>query len=166
MGDETKITATAVRMRLAVEADRPRVIALINAAFSIEDFLEGTRTDEERMAAAMEKGAFLIAEDAEGRLLASVYIERRGKLGYIGMLSVDQELQGRGLGRQMMEAAEDRFRAEGMEAVEIIVLNLRPELPPIYQKFGYEITGAEPFQPSRKLKPGVECHGVTMRKNL
>ena len=157
---------TTLTMRLATAADRPRLIPLINAAFSIEEFLDGTRTDEERLSEAMEKGEVLMAEDAESRLLGSIYMERRGKLGYLGMLAVDPAMQGRGLGRKLMEAAEEQFRAEGMKAVEIIVLNLRTELPPLYRKFGYEVTGTLDFKPSRPLKPGVECHGVTMKKKL
>ena len=42
-----------IRFRLASDADQPRLIALINSAFSIETFLEGTRTDEARLAAML-----------------------------------------------------------------------------------------------------------------
>ena len=51
-------------VRLATEADRPRLIPLINSAFAIETFLEGTRTDEECLAGMMQKGTILAAENA------------------------------------------------------------------------------------------------------
>ena len=70
-----------IRFRVAAAIDRPHLIQLINAAFSVETFLEGTRTDHRRLAATMAKGCILMAEDGEGRLLASVYVERRGKRG-------------------------------------------------------------------------------------
>ena len=73
--------APALRIRLATPADRPRLIPLINAAFAIETFLEGTRTDEERLSAMMKKGEILVSEDASGRLLASIYAELRGNRG-------------------------------------------------------------------------------------
>lgn len=155
-----------LRFRAATVEDRPQLIDLINSAFSIEKFLEGTRTDEERLAATMEKGAILLAEDGSGHIVASVYMELRGARGYLGMLAVDPAHQGKGLGRIMVEAAEEHFRAKGCEAVDIIVLNLRPELPPIYRRFGYVEIGIENFKPSRTLAPGLECHGIVMSKQL
>jgi ribosomal protein S18 acetylase RimI-like enzyme len=151
---------------VAAAIDRPRLIRLINAAFSVETFLEGTRTDGRRLAAMMRKGRILMAEDGDGRLLASVYMERRGKRGYLGMLAVDPARQGNGLGRKMVEAAEERFRQHRCKAVDITVLSLRPELLPLYRRFGYVETGTEKFKPSRPLRPGVKCHCIVMSKPL
>jgi len=164
--DQRDAAENEIRFRVAAAVDRPRLIQLINAAFSVETFLEGTRTDHRRLAAMMAKGRILMAEDGEGRLLASVYIERRGRRGYLGMLAVDSAWQGQGLGRRMVEAAENRFRRQGCEAVEITVLSLRPELLPLYRRFGYAETGTEEFKPSRPLRPGVQCHCIVMSKRL
>lgn len=62
--------------------------------------------------------------------------------------AVDQARQGEGLGRRMLEAAEDRFRRMGCEAVDITVLSLRPEFPPVYGRLGYVETGTEEFKSS------------------
>lgn len=159
-------TRSEIRFRAAAAGDRPRLIELINAAFSVETFIEGTRTDEERLMAMMAKGDILLAEDSDGRLLASVYMERRGDRGYLGMLAVNPARQGEGLGRRMVEAAEDRFREQGCEGVDITVLSLRPELRPIYRRFGYVETGTEEFRPSQPLRPGIECHCIVMSKQL
>jgi ribosomal protein S18 acetylase RimI-like enzyme len=164
--DEEAVATKGIRFRNAVDADRPRLIALINSAFSVETFLEGTRTDEERLTAMMAKGNILLAEDGNGQLLASVYMERRGDRGYLGMLAVTPARQGEGLGRKMVEAAEDRFREQGCEGVDITVLSLRPELWPIYRRFGYVETGTEEFRPSRPFRPGIECHCIAMSKPL
>src|SRR4051812_633936 len=110
-----------VHIRPAVDSDRPRLIPLINSAFSVETFLQGPRTDEDRLIAAMQKGMILVAEDEQGSLLASLYTELRGNHGYVGMLAVDPDHQRGGLARRLMEAAEDRFRAQGCDAVEITV---------------------------------------------
>jgi ribosomal protein S18 acetylase RimI-like enzyme len=157
---------TTLRIREAAAADRALLIPLINSAFSIEGFLEGTRTDEARLAAMMEKGSLLVAENSSGQLVASVYTEVRGARGYLGMLAVDPAFQGAGLGRRIVEAAEDHLRRQGCKAVDITVLSLRPELPPIYRRFGYVETGVEEFSPSRPLKSGAECHCIVMSKQL
>jgi ribosomal protein S18 acetylase RimI-like enzyme len=164
MADTDRLNALQIRQ--ATTADRTRLIPLINSAFSVETFLQGPRTDEERLAAAMAKGSILVAEDTDGRLLASVYTELRGKHGYTGMLAVDPSHQGGGLGRRMMKAAEEHFRAHGCDAIEITVLSLRPELLPIYRRFGFIETGTEPFHYPHPLAPGLECHCIVMQKRL
>jgi ribosomal protein S18 acetylase RimI-like enzyme len=159
-------SSVSPRIRIAEMSDVAGLVPMINAAFAVETFFDGTRTDETRLAAMMNKGTILVAEDADGELLASVYLEPRGARGYLGMLAVDTAQQGRGLGRLMMEAGEEHFRRMGCEAVDITVLNLRTELPPLYRKLGYVDTGTEEFHPSAPLKPGVECHGIVMSKKL
>ena len=100
-------------MRAATDADAPRVIELVNAAFAIEDFLEGTRTDPERLTATMAKGTVLVAEVEGGRLVGTVYYEARGERGYMGMLAVEPARQGEGLASLLVREAEDRLRAAG-----------------------------------------------------
>ena len=155
-----------LRIRPAAAADRPRLIPLINSAFSVETFLEGPRTDEERLAASMEKGILLVAESDDGRILASVYTELRGTHGYLGMLAVDPAYQRYGLGRRLMKAAEAHFRDLRCDRLEITVLSLRPELLPIYRRFGFVETGTEKFHYPHPLASGLECHCIVMQKPL
>ena len=157
-----------LRIRLATDADRTRLIPLINSAYSIETFLEGTRTDGARLAAMMDRGSVLVAEPGDGAsdLLGCVYVEIRGTRGYLGQLAVDPAHQGAQLGRRIVEVAEDHLRRQGCAAVDITVLSLRTELPPIYRRFGYVETGIEEFNPSQPLKSGVECHSIVMSKKL
>jgi ribosomal protein S18 acetylase RimI-like enzyme len=156
----------ALHFRTATPADSPRLIPMINAAFAIETFLEGTRTDEQRLASMMEKGEILIAANGEGELLASIYAERHSNRGYLGMIAVDPAHQRGGLGQRMLAAAEDRFRAQGCEAIDISVLSLRPELLPLYRRYGFVETGTEEFAMSRELRDGRECHCIVMSKQL
>src|SRR6476659_2791778 len=158
--------AEAIRIRIATAVDRAAMIPVINKAFAIETFLEGTRTDEVRLTGMMETGSFLVAEDGPGRIIASVYVEIRSTRGYIGMLAVDPALQGKGLGRSMVEAAEDYCRRLGCVAMDLTVLSLRPDLPPRYRKLGYVESGTEEFMPSRPLKDGMRCHCIVMSKTL
>lgn len=153
-------------IRLATGRDLPAMIPIINAAFAIETFLAGERTDLENLQRLMTKGDFLVAQDSAGKFLASVYVELRGSRGYFGMLAVAPESQGRGLGRIMVEAAEAHCRNSGCAAIDITVLSLRTELPPFYRKLGYVETGTEDFHPSRPLQPGMQCHCILMSKTF
>jgi len=155
-----------LHIRPASPADRPRLIPVINAAFAIETFLEGTRTDDERLAAMMQKGEILLVEDSSGQILACIYAETHGTRGYLGMLAVNPARQRSGLGKRLLSAAEDHFRAKGCEAVDISVLSLRPELLPIYRRLGFSETGTEEFQMSRALKDNQKCHCIKMSKPL
>jgi ribosomal protein S18 acetylase RimI-like enzyme len=161
-----KATASTLHIRPATKVDIPRLVQLVNSAFSIETFLEGTRTDEVRLTATMSKGEILLAEDHQAQPLASVYIEVRGDRGYLGMLAVDPAHQGQGLGRLLVEAAQKHLRRQGCAVVDISVLSLRPELLPLYRRFGFVENGMEEFKPSRPLKSGVKCHCVMMSKAL
>jgi predicted N-acetyltransferase YhbS len=164
------ISRTPVCIRAAVDADRARLVPLINSAFSIETFLEGTRTDEERLAATMRKGEILLAElvteDQGGEPVGCIYTEVRGERGYLGMLAVDPARQGTGLASLIVHAAEEHLRRLGCMAVDISVLSLRPELLPLYRRFGFVETGCEEFAFSRALRPGAECHSIVMSKPL
>jgi ribosomal protein S18 acetylase RimI-like enzyme len=154
-------------IRPATSTDIPPLVEMVNAAFSIETFLEGTRTDAERLTSTLEKGEILLAEDDQGHIMGSVYIEIRGKRGYMGMLAVAPAHQGSGLARRLLTAAEDFFRHKGCEVIDISVLSLRPELIPIYKRFGFAACGTEEFGFARTFRDeDAECHCILMEKNL
>lgn len=154
-------------LRKASPSDCADMVQLINAAFSIERFLEGDRTNQDDLRQRMQKGEFLLGHDAAGQLIASVYVEVRGARGYFGMLAVDPKRQKSGLGRKMVEAAEEYCRDRGCTAIDLTVLSLRPELPPLYRKLGYAESGVEEFHAGRAFLDGVtECHCIVMSKNL
>lgn len=155
-----------IRIRLATGADREHLIPLVNSAFAIETFLEGTRTDQERMAANLRKGEILLAEDRNGEPVGCIYTEVRAERGYLGMLAVAPARQGTGLASLLVQAAEEHLRCRGCVAVDISVLSLRPELLPLYRRFGFVETGREEFAFSRALKPGATCHCIVMSKPL
>jgi len=160
------MTADAIGIRTATFDDRDAMSSIINAAFAIETFLEGTRTDDARLTHMMETGTFLVAEDSSKRIVASVYTEIRGNHGYLGVLAVDPACQGKGLGRRMVIEVEDYCRRRGCVAIDLTVLSLRTDLPPLYRKLGYVETGTEEFTTSRRLREGAECHCILMSKAL
>jgi GNAT superfamily N-acetyltransferase len=154
----------ALRIRLATTEDVDDLVRVINAAFVVERFfIDRDRTTGESVRALLAKGKFLVGEDPGGRIVAGVYMERRGDHGYFGLLSVVPERKRLGYGRQFIDAVEADFRAAGCRAVDIRVVNLRTELPPIYRRLGYVETGTQPFEDPRASQP---CHFILMSKPL
>lgn len=151
-------------IRDAEVADLESLRALINTAYEVEAvFVSGPRIDIEELAERLSRGRFLITEQRRS-IIGCVYLEVRGKTAYFGLLSVDPEHQGEGLGRRLVEAAEHRARALGCREMSLRVVNLRTELPPWYQRLGYRETGTTPFPDRhRQLKP---CHFLEMAKPL
>jgi|SRR5689334_4541269 len=154
----------APRTRIAVAADVEPLAQLINAAFVVEQpFIEGERIDPAGVRAYMERGKFLVAEDAAG-LAGCVYVELRGERGHLGLLGVVPARQGTGLGRKLMEAAEDYFRAAGCRGIDLRIISPRTPLPAFYERMGYAQTGTAPFAADVPVK--VPCHYVLMSKQL
>jgi GNAT superfamily N-acetyltransferase len=153
-----------LRIRLATMSDVNDLVRVVNAAFVVERFfVDRDRTDAEGVRALLAKGEFLVAEDEAGRIVACVYTERRGDRGYFGLLSVLPEFKRQGHGRQLIDFVEARFRAAGCRQVDIRVVNLRTELPPIYRRLGYVELGTESFEDPRASRP---CHFILMSKPL
>jgi GNAT superfamily N-acetyltransferase len=137
---------------------------LINAAFRVEQpFIEGDRINPDGVRAYMEKGKFLLAEDSAG-LAGCVFVELRGDRGYLGLLGVNPPRQGIGLGRKLMDAAENYFRKAGCRAVDLRIVSARTPLPAFYRHLGYVETGTASFSPDVPVK--VPCHYILMSKSL
>lgn len=154
----------APRIRMAAAADVEPLARLINSAFVVEQpFIDGERIDPAGVREYMEKGKFLVAEDAAG-LAGCVYVELRSERGYLGLLGVAPPRQGTGLGRKLMDAAENYFRAAGCQAIDLRIISPRTPLPKFYEHMGYAETGTAPFAADVPVK--VACHYVLMSKQL
>jgi GNAT superfamily N-acetyltransferase len=154
----------AIGLRWATTKDAAAITRLVNRAFLVEAFfVEGNRTSAAAVRRMLERGGFLLAEEA-GRLLACVFVEVRGERGYFGLLAVDPSRQGEGLGARLVGAAEEHCARAGCRVMDISVVDLRRELPPFYRKLGYRRTGTQPFpDPHRAKRP---CQFLLMSKRL
>jgi ribosomal protein S18 acetylase RimI-like enzyme len=154
----------SVSIREAISGDIPSLVCLINAAFLVEQFVfDGDRINAEETQAFMETGKFLIAQNSDG-FAGCVYLEIRKDRGYLGLLAVEPQQQGTGLGRKLVAAGEDYFRAAGCCAVDLRVISQRTPLPPFYCRLGYVEIGTAPFSPSLRAK--VPGHYIVMSKSL
>jgi predicted N-acetyltransferase YhbS len=148
--------------RQAGPEEAAAVTELINEAFKVElQFFSKDRIDLSGVREHMEKGTFIVAE-RDGKLVGCVYTELRDEKGYFGLLSVAPSEQGRGLGARLITESEDLCREAGRRIMYLNTVNLRPELPPFYEKFGYAVVREDfPEQDPSALQP---YHFVVMEK--
>jgi len=145
--------------RSATSADIARLQPFVHSAYRGDtarkgwtheaDLLDGQRIDAEGLAEVINdpKQVILLAEQG-GRLVGCVQVTDKGEaLAYLGMLSVDPDLQGAGLGRRLIAAAETEARNRfGAARMEMTVIAQRRELIDWYVRCGYQLTGeTRPF---------------------
>jgi GNAT superfamily N-acetyltransferase len=154
----------SIAIRTAAADDVSRIVALLNAAFAMERaFIDRDRTSAMEIAQYLAIGTFFVVDAEDGVLASCMYLEQRGDRLYLGMLAVNPAQQGRGLGRQMMAAAESHAASLGCHAIDIRIVDRRIELPPFYRSLGFVDNGTEPFVDPLLTKP---CHFIRMAKEL
>ena len=160
-------------VRRATDADAAALVALVNSAYRGEsskagwtteaELLGGQRIDLEKMREAIAGAdSVVLVHDVEGEPLGCVLLERTGDEAYVGMLTVRPTLQGSGLGRRLLGAAERWARDYwGARAIHGTVIAQRPELIAFYERYGFRRTG------ERKPFPyGDERFGLPKRDDL
>jgi GNAT superfamily N-acetyltransferase len=154
-----------VSIRVAAPVDAVKITDVINAAFRIAEgfFVDGLRISQAEVEQLLTRGAFLLAESDE-KLNGCVYVEPRGERSYLGLLSVDPSYQKGGLGSLLMLEAEKYCRERGSRFMDILIVNLRDELPAFYQRRGYVENGTTPFPDDVPTK--IPCHFINMSKPL
>lgn len=112
------------------------------------DILDDERITPEELAALLAdpQVTMLVARAGEA-LVGSVAVTRKdAELAYLGMLCVEPGLQSAGLGRRLLDAAEEHARRSGVTAVEMTVIDSREALIAWYERRGYRRTGeTRPF---------------------
>jgi GNAT superfamily N-acetyltransferase len=112
------------------------------------DLLGGGRIPLDMLAEMLRdpRQCMLVAFDGEF-VMGCVHITRRDGRGvYIGLLAVEPGLQGKGLGRRLLRAAEQYAHDFGALHAEMMVIKQRRELIDYYQRQGFRLTGEErPF---------------------
>ncbi len=131
-------------IRLATAAEADEIARIINAAFEIErEFRQGERTSPAEIRKLMNRETFLVVEEM-GRLIGVVEVRIEGTIGYFGMLAVDPSARRAGVGRALVEAAENHCRGAGCTIMTLSTGEDRTELIPYYEKMGYRVTAIEP----------------------
>lgn len=151
------VTSQPLLFRKARREDARIIAHLVNSAYRGDssrlgwtteaDMLDGLRTNEREVLGLIEseRSVFLLCVQG-AEVVGSVHLKKMETAGYLGMLVVKPELQGRGIGRQFMRTAETTAQREwGITKMTMQVITLRHELIAFYERCGYRRTG--------KLKP-------------
>ncbi|MGZ5054263.1 MAG: GNAT family N-acetyltransferase [Methylobacter sp.] len=154
----------------AEKHDAGQIADLVNSAYRGEyskqgwtteaDLLAGRRTvtDEIEQLIATDDSMFLLCK-AEAQLIGSVHLQKQAELVYLGMLAVSPPLQGRGVGKQLLFAAEQAAqRIWAVNKSVMSVIESRSELIAFYERNGYRRTGKNKAFP---LKPELWTPKVT-----
>lgn len=147
-----------IAITAASPQDVPALKALLEAAYRGDSARRGWNheadiLDDERIAPGELEAlladpavTMLVARDGE-TLTGCVAVTRKSAaLAYLGMLCVAPDLQSAGLGRRLLDAAEDLARTDGIAAMEMTVIDSRDNLIAWYKRRGYLRTGeTRPF---------------------
>ena len=141
-------------IRIATADDASSITKLLNIAYRGEASKQGwtteahliagdTRTDEKTIQEIMQQpgSTFLICRDEEQQLIGCINLQQHGTKLYLGMFSVSPQLQGTGIGKQLLQAAEEHAATMKATAIYMTVITLRTELVNWYQRHGYADTG-------------------------
>lgn len=150
-------TFSNTQISIATPADIPAITRLLNSAYRGETSKQGwtteahliageKRTDEANVKEVMEQhGSVFLKYTNEKQLVACVNLQQHGDKLYLGMFSVAPQLQGSGIGKQLLLAAEEYARFIQCHTIYMTVISVRDELINWYKKNGYHDTGERKF---------------------
>jgi ribosomal protein S18 acetylase RimI-like enzyme len=127
---------------------------LLNAAYRGESSKQGwtteaglisgeTRTNEMMLQEVMQQqgSIILIYKEEDNRITGCVNLQQHGNRLYLGMFSVSPQLQGGGIGKTLLQAAEEYALYVNCTAIYMSVISIRTELIDWYKRHGYADTG-------------------------
>jgi ribosomal protein S18 acetylase RimI-like enzyme len=137
----------------ATLTDVPELVNLINSAYRGEtskkgwtteaDLIDGQRIDSESLEQQIADPQAVILKNTneDGQVTGCVYLQKRADKVYLGMLTVSPTLQANGLGKKLLNAAEEYVRRINFSIITMTVITNRTELINWYERRGYSKTG-------------------------
>ena len=164
----------------ATTNDIPELNILVNSAYrgesskkgwtTEEHLLGGIRTDEEGLLQTFENESITILKYTENdKIIGTVSLEKQGEKLYLGMLTVSPDLQGGGVGKQLLKAAEVFAQEENISIIVMTVISVRSELIAWYERHGYIRTGETksfPMDDPNFGMPKTFLEFVVLEKNV
>ena len=79
----------------------------------------------------------------EGRFSGFIWLDEYDDLGYITNIHVAKEYRGRGIGKRLLSAAEDYFRAKNKKRLQLEVVESNSTALNLYTRSGFKLTRYE-----------------------
>lgn len=143
---------------VATKADTSRITSLLNSAYRGETSKQGwtteahliagnIRTNESTVHSVIEQpNSVMLKYTDEQQIVGCVNLQQHDNKTYLGMLSVSPHLQGAGIGKHLLNAAEEYAQQINCTTVYMTVISVRTELINWYQRHGYKDSGErKPF---------------------
>src|SRR6478735_6632919 len=145
--------STHYNIQAATLQDLPALLKIVNSAYygqsgskswtSEGHLVAGPRITEENLQSYFQQPAVTILRCAneQGNIVGCVLLEKKKDTLYLGMLSVDPQIQASGIGKLLMQQAETFARDHQYKTITISVIDQRHELLDWYKRKGYKPTG-------------------------
>ena len=106
-------------------------------------FSGNKRTDEETVTRLMTRtgSVFLKHTNGTGNIDGCVFLHKKDSKLYLGMFSVAPSAQGKGIGKKLLNAADEYARLHNCSSIYMTVITVREELISWYERNGYRKTG-------------------------
>lgn len=139
--------------RNATNEDSGPIADLVNSAYrgvsssqgwtTEAELLDGNRINQEEVRVLIEADRSMILLCMDGtEIIGSVHLRKMDSAAYLGLFVVKPTLQGKGIGKRFMRAAENIARKEwGIAKMSMTVITRRQELIAYYERRGYRRTG-------------------------
>ena len=149
MHDATK-PLPPLSFRRATNEDSGRIADLVNFAYrgsqgwtTEAELLDGNRINLQEVQTLIEADGSMILLCVDGtEIIGSVHLRKMESAAYLGLFVVKPTLQGLGIGKRFMRAAENIAQKEwGIARMSMTVITRRQELIAYYERRGYRRTG-------------------------
>jgi ribosomal protein S18 acetylase RimI-like enzyme len=134
------------------------------------DLIDGTRTDAAALSDIIQKpDTTILKYEQDGKIIGCVELKIVDEKLYLGMLTVEPSIQGSGIGKKMLAAAEDFGKGKLCKAVFMTVITIRTELIDWYKRHGYVDTGERKpfhFNDARFGLPKQKLEFLVLEKQL
>lgn len=181
MTQQSVTNQTSLSFRYAKREDAADISLLVNSAYRGDssrvgwtteaDLIEGARTNEKEITDLIEAtDSMLFLCIHQDKIVGSVHIEIKANTGHLGLFVVNPVLQGTGIGKHFMQAAETQASTEwAITKMTMSVISSRVELIDFYERRGYKRTGELtpfPTNAGESIAKHQNIQFETMVKNL